>query len=261
METLEKTHSSANHLYHELRKLNLTLPLFMRNVHNSDIKIIDTHECSIPVQELLPNYPPDTLAKIGTPWLPRIAECTDMGYTLKPHATLHRMFPTIPTGTLQQLRTNLCEPNTNTIKLCWLQPTLTPFLHLDQALTPGTYNGAQIHDAWVIHTDSSVKSDGRTPEEEAELQSDHATSAAWISPFSEFNISFQTRGEVTISNAELQAIEYALRVTPHQQNLIIITDSQRRDSCGALDARKFWHPAGRAARAEGFRHSVFLGTR
>lgn len=88
METLEKTHSLANLLYHELQKLRLTLPLFTRNVHNSTIEIIDTQECSIPVQELLPAHPPETLARIGNPWLPRIAERTNTGYALKQHATL-----------------------------------------------------------------------------------------------------------------------------------------------------------------------------
>ena len=148
-------------------------------------------------------------------------------YTLASTAELTAKFPLVPAPVWDALRIRTCQPGTNKIKPGWTTPTLTPFHELDGEMTEETYAGRTHNDAWVIYTDGSVRIrslPGRNIHSRKEEVD--ATSAVWISPKSTFNISFRTWGEATVNNAELQAIEYALRVTPRQQPLLIVTDSQ-----------------------------------
>ena len=176
-------------------------------------QIRDTHAGCIPIQEIIPEHAVHFLSHVAEPWLPKVTKRTMAGHELLSKVQLNASFPRVPDPVWEQLRIRTCQPNTRTLLEGWTTPTLTPFHQLDEALTPENYTGREIGQAWVIYTDGSVKN-----------QTD-ATSAVWISENCPLNISFRTWGEQTISNAELQAIEYTLRVTPRQKHLLIITDS------------------------------------
>ena len=224
---LTKEASVQARLNHHLSATRNTLPLLQHDIPGTYMTVVDTHASQIALQDVLPTHAKELKEHIPGPWLTALADHANDEYYLKPKTELEATFPRVPSSTWDALRIRTCRADTNAIKTGWTTPTLTPFHDIDGTMTAATHSGAKLNGAWIFYTDGSAterKLPGRNIHSPKSVID--ATSAVWISNTSAFNISFRTWGEQTVNNAELQAVEYALRVTPRQQSIVIVTDSE-----------------------------------
>lgn len=201
-------------IYTNLMKQRITLPLLLLPSPAPGL-LADMHEEYIPLQEITAKWHNHLTNTVKGPWQQIITQVTNGIAQLIPNQELLQLYPSVPEYEWSLLRLRLCESGSRSIKPGWLQPTLTPFLHIDSTMTTETHQGQVWQNKWIAYTDGGLR-EGKP----------QATSAAWFGKDSPFNRSFPTWGEQTIGNAELQAIEYVLHVTPRQQNLLIVPDSQ-----------------------------------